>query len=207
MPSKVSDVAMPLAEVDRLIALVKAWADSYPVEAVIALWEGRAWIAKRHANWQALCEAEFTPFAGQLTVETRLPIIAALRSAGMSTRAIGPAVGLGKSQAAYLTQVPGHRAPDRVIGTDGRSYPAIIMPTPEQLAVAEEAMALVRRDEWYLHWTAAAAGFASETAKWLDQTSFADRDGASIAEILRAAENARAAAAHVASAIKKENPQ
>ena len=66
-------------------------------EELIALWNGRAWISLGHASWDALCEAEFWGIRVALPVSERREVVSSMRAEGMSTRAIGSALGVGKS--------------------------------------------------------------------------------------------------------------
>jgi hypothetical protein len=84
-----------------------------------------AWKLLGYSSWPAYVAAEFTNARRDLDPETRVDLVAKLAGLGMSTRAIAPVVGVGKSTVARdLAGVPDGTRPDYVvIGLDGRRYP------------------------------------------------------------------------------------
>ncbi|MEU4592905.1 hypothetical protein [Micromonospora aurantiaca (nom. illeg.)] len=95
--------------------------------AEIALaWERRDWQVLEYADWQAYVDGEFGADRLKLPTEHRQKAVAELRLAGMSTRAIGTALGVGQSTVRDdLRQLSGTtQLPDKVRGTDGRERPA-----------------------------------------------------------------------------------
>lgn len=116
-------------------AVVNAWDD------LIALFAQRAWLALDYPSWEALCDAELDGARIALPRQDRREVVGRMREAGMSTRAIGQAVGVPKSTVsddlrlsesgqstesgdspALGTDVPS--APSTVTSLDGRQRPA-----------------------------------------------------------------------------------
>ncbi|HET6729150.1 MAG TPA: hypothetical protein VFG96_07005 [Jiangellaceae bacterium] len=87
----------------------------------------RAWELLGYPSWTAYVTSEFSNAQRGLDPQTRVDLVARLAGLGMSTRAIGSVVGVGKSTVARdLAGVPpGTREPppDAVIGRDGRTHP------------------------------------------------------------------------------------
>lgn len=101
-------------------------------EELIALWNGRAWISLGHASWDALCEAEFWGIRVALPVSERREVVSSMRAEGMSTRAIGSALGVDHSTVVrdLPTGADAPVPPERVTSLDGRQRPAR-QPAPE----------------------------------------------------------------------------
>lgn len=93
------------------------------VELIRTAYRGRAWESLGYDSWAALCAAEFRDV--DLPRDKRLALVADLRADGMSTRAIAAAVNVdARSVRRDLREQLGHSAPpERVTGTDGRTYP------------------------------------------------------------------------------------
>lgn len=91
---------------------------------------GRAWVALDYQSWDAMCTAEFDGARLRVPREQRVEQVQSLRSAGLSTRAIGAALGIDKSTVRRdLPAAPdGARGADAprepVVGQDGKAYPA-----------------------------------------------------------------------------------
>jgi SAM-dependent methyltransferase len=95
------------------------------VELIADALKGKAWVALGYGSWGDLVDAqgwEFTP----RTSTDRAALAQVLRESGMSYRAIGKLVGASKSQIERDVEgiVP-NGTPDEVVGTDGKSYPAL----------------------------------------------------------------------------------
>jgi hypothetical protein len=75
---------------DIKVALSFIW------ELVRQAWDGHAWEALGYESWSDYCRTEF-PDRPQISREARPELIAAMREAGMSLRAIEAATGLSKS--------------------------------------------------------------------------------------------------------------
>jgi len=202
------------ARLDRVRgALGLVWDD------LVALYEGRAWLALGHASWEALCDAELGGARVPASRLERREAVRQLRGAGMSTRAIGTALGaseatvrrdLGQAGASNdavadrngAPTVPGDTErteaplappaepvpsaePPRVVGLDGKAYPAA-RPAPQPDAAAavaawvdsgEEVRAARLRHEW-LKWMSRFYPFpheATDTRLGLDDLSDLDR--------------------------------
>lgn len=89
--------------------------------------KGRAWIALGYASWDAMCEAEFDGAVIRLPREDRREAVASLREAGLSTRAIGSALGVSPQTVVndQLSNVGQSTTPETVTSLDGRQRPAI----------------------------------------------------------------------------------
>jgi len=122
----VAPADMQQAEARDRLARVKAhvtaaWDD------LIALYQRRAWIALGHSSWDALCDAELDGTRIALPRQERRQVVGKMRDAGMSTRAIGQAVGVS-----YDTVQKDVKTTDRnlsdppatVTSLDGRQRPA-----------------------------------------------------------------------------------
>jgi hypothetical protein len=89
-------------------------------------YRGRAWEVLGYESWDAYCVAEFDSLHGlRLPREERQEVVASLRDAGLSLRAISSATGISKTTAQHDAQVYqiGTPEPARVIGIDGKQYP------------------------------------------------------------------------------------
>lgn len=103
-----------------------AWDD------LVALWSRRAWLSLGHPSWDALCDAELDGARIALPREQRREVVGRMREAGMSTRAIGSAVGVHHDTVAQDIKAtvgfPTVERPAAVISLDGRRRPAIQPP-------------------------------------------------------------------------------
>lgn len=84
--------ALTAAEARERIDRVKGHVDQIS-EDVLQLWHGLAWQALGYDDWYSMCDAEFEVRI-QLPREKRQELVADLSSEGMSTRAIGAAIGV-----------------------------------------------------------------------------------------------------------------
>jgi transposase-like protein len=112
---------------------------------IIRAYNGRAWAALGYSTWDDYCSTEFDGARIKLPREDRREVVASLREAGMSVRAIAAATGASKNTiAADVSQIgtpePTTTAIDfddeiveaeivevtvpKVTGVDGKSYPA-----------------------------------------------------------------------------------
>lgn len=89
------------------------------VDLVGRLYAGRAWEALGHESWEALCRAEVR--VPRLDRGERAEVVLELRAAGLSTRAIGSAVGIGDATVRrdLATASDDAVAPETVVGLDG----------------------------------------------------------------------------------------
>jgi hypothetical protein len=96
-------------------------------DLVIEAYKTGAWAALGYGTWQAYCVTEFaaTRWARAIPVPERREITQRARSAGMSQRAIGAALGVDRSTVQEdLAAGGGNPPPDNVIGIDGKRYDA-----------------------------------------------------------------------------------
>lgn len=114
-----------------------------------AAWERQDWLALGYLSWDGYIHGEFGEHRlPMITREQRRNLVADLRSGGLSTRAIGSVLGVDPKTVrndlsdaggdfsppadvdqnrATLGEIDGVLAiaPDRIVGADGKSYPAI----------------------------------------------------------------------------------
>jgi transposase len=86
---------------------------------------GRAWLALGYESWPDYIKGEFNHAPLSLPREERKAVVALLRGQGMSTRAIGPAIGVTDRTVANDLAGAKFFAPDElapVIGLDGKKY-------------------------------------------------------------------------------------
>lgn len=94
-------------------------------DKITAAFVGRAWEALGYLSWHSYCAGEFAD-ARMVRMDPvqRSEISADMRKSGMSTRAIGSALGVSHTEVQRSlpggTDVP----PGPVTGTDGKTYPA-----------------------------------------------------------------------------------
>lgn len=111
-----------------------SWDELAPL--VTVAYRRRAWVALGYESWDAYCSAEMDGARLALPVAERRERTAELRDAGMSTRAIGSALGVdpktvrndlasgGEYSPPEQTAANAPESPRTVTGTDGRNYPA-----------------------------------------------------------------------------------
>lgn len=112
--------------VDRVKAAVESGRQD-----LVALWRGRAWIALGYETWDALCDVEFGVRMA-LPRDERREIVSGLRREGMSTRAIGSALGVDQKTVVRDLSTEADASddlPDTVTGLDGRQRPAKVTTT------------------------------------------------------------------------------
>lgn len=127
-----TDIAM--ARVERAISVAQKRAERIRggMQSFIATrkeiataYAERDWFTLGYASFEAYVESEFSEARLRLSPDERREAVAELRRAGMSTRAIGAALGVSKDTAARdLSTVSDETVPDRITGTDGREQPA-----------------------------------------------------------------------------------
>lgn len=105
-------------------------------ERIATAYLGRSWIALGYPSWDALCDAEFDGARIRIPREQRAEQVQSLASQGLSTRAIGAALGVGattvKRDLATGPDGPVDRPP--VQSLDGRTRPAT-QPRPAPASV------------------------------------------------------------------------
>lgn len=126
---------------DRL-ARVKEGVERLYVD-VVALYQGRAWIALGYASWNDLCEAEFAGTRFRLPAAERAEVIGQMREAGMSTRAIASAVGVTHTTVRREVSTGTFVPVDTVHSLDGRVMPAratrvSLQPPPDPLGLLSD---------------------------------------------------------------------
>lgn len=108
---------------------------------IIEAFQGSAWSVLGYGTWDAYCAGEF---AGarmvRLDREQRREIVAEMRQAGMSSRAI--ASSLGVDQKTVINDLPAGEessSPALITGTDGKTYPAPA-PRPQEPINEDESV-------------------------------------------------------------------
>jgi hypothetical protein len=110
--------ALDAAEARELVDRINATLAEV-VDLIERLYIGRAWEALGYASWDELCRAEVR--VPRLDRGERAELVLELRSAGMSTRAIGSAVGVGDATIRRdLATAPDDAVePDTITAVDG----------------------------------------------------------------------------------------
>ena len=91
--------------------------------AVWALWNGRGWIALGYSSWGDMCDARFNSTFIRIPRERRQEVVCSLAEKGMSTRAIGSALGVSDFTVRKDKKDSGASFIAPVTGTDGKTYP------------------------------------------------------------------------------------
>jgi SAM-dependent methyltransferase len=129
-------IVMSEVEARHLVDQINATADRL-ADLAIEAYARRAWLSLGYASWDAFTAAEIQlPKLGR---DERRELVASLRSAGMSTRAIGSAIGVApktvRRDLAGGAFAPPEK-PDKVVGADGKTYEPT-RPTPTRAAPGE----------------------------------------------------------------------
>lgn len=91
-------------------------------EKMMDLYEGRAWIALGYSSWGELCDTEFKANNFRIPREDRREIVMSMRERGMSTRAIGKAIGVGYDTVQReINATDRNRSVEEITGLDGRT--------------------------------------------------------------------------------------
>jgi hypothetical protein len=91
---------------------------------VSAAYAQRDWTALGYADWQSYVDGEYGAERLRLSPEHRQKAVAELRLAGMSTRAIGSALGVSKDTVARELAGVSSATPVEIQGADGKTYAA-----------------------------------------------------------------------------------
>jgi hypothetical protein len=128
-------------------------------------YQRRAWIPLGYPTWDEYTSAEFGSGRIKIPREERAEVVSSLRDAGLSTRAIGAATGVGrmtvhrelagvsngtvaKSDSDNISFSGSTEETASVVGLDGRTYR-----TTRELPPAEgDSDETVRRDKWMAVW-------------------------------------------------------
>lgn len=126
---KAADAAGDLTELsaraltDRIGRLVERMQQTVDELAglIAAAYERRAWAALGYSNWNAYVSAEFGTNRLRLDRDERQALVVQLRSTGMSTRAVGSALGVDQKTVVNDSGEE-NSSPATVVGLDGKSY-------------------------------------------------------------------------------------
>lgn len=152
-------------------------------ELIIEAYQRRAWVALGYDNWDAYTSAEFGHLRLRLPREERQEIVASMREAGMSIRAIASATGASKNTIHGDLSQSGTGSVE-VIGTDGKAYhPA----SPVDRAVAVlDGMTDEERDEvWSRLDDASQSGTPARVTTVAELRSAMDEIGKPVEECIR----------------------
>ncbi len=121
-------------------------------ERVTTAYLGRAWVALGYESWDAMTDAEFPGARLRIPREQRSEQVQSLRAAGLSTRAIGSALGVHHDTVASDIKAatvgnPTVDSPTTVRSLDGRNRPAAQPPRPAPAPVVPLADAVARYPE------------------------------------------------------------
>lgn len=124
-----TDIALPAAEqararADRIRSGMRVLAEWQ--QDVIAAYAARDWDALGYETWDAYIDGEYGEHRVRLPREQRREIVAGMSAAGMSTRAIGAAVGVDHKTVVNDRAATGENSPvpETVMSLDGRERPA-----------------------------------------------------------------------------------
>ena len=92
------------------------------LDLVERLYVGRGWQALGYPSWADMCRAEIV--LPRLDRGDRADLVNALRGMGMSTRAIGSALGVSKDTVVRDLATVSDETVDEIVGLDGRRRPA-----------------------------------------------------------------------------------
>jgi transposase-like protein len=106
-------------------------------ELIVRAYRERAWAVLDYDSWDEYCRREFATLPSRrVSPEERADIVAGLREAGLSIRAIASATGHSVTTVqsdiqVYQTDTPDvDESPPTITGTDGKYYPAKREPNP-----------------------------------------------------------------------------
>lgn len=93
-------------------------------ELVIKAFDEKAWVPLGYTSWDDYCKTEFKSGYISIPREERVKTVAALKERGMSNRAVASSLGVSHTTVKRDLEGGTNVPPDRVTGTDGKSYPA-----------------------------------------------------------------------------------
>lgn len=103
---------------------------------IIEAYDGKAWQALGYETWSAYVDAELKTNRLKLDRAERQTVVLELTDAGMSTRAVGSALGVAKGTVDNDVANSGHLESAPVTGLDGKTYTK--KPKPEPIIVDAE---------------------------------------------------------------------
>ena len=119
------------------------------IVGMVEMWRGQGWLALGYSSWDDLCDSELRGMRVNLPIESRREVVAELTDEGMSTRAIGSALGLHHDTVASDRKAGvGNPTPDPTptVGLDGKTYqprPTREVTTSETVTVDAETGEIV----------------------------------------------------------------
>lgn len=147
-------------------------------EVIAEIHRDRLWLALHYATWDDACDALMGGWRVQIPREDRREIVAELRDEGLSTRAIGAAIGV--SEGTVRNDLAGAQdyAPDAdptpVTGLDGKTYtpkPATVIHIEPDEVPDDEVAEVTATLESYIDGSAdvRAARIRADFSKWIVQ--------------------------------------
>lgn len=107
-------------EARQIVARVRAGVDTVRVD-ITRLHQGKAHVALGYASWDSMCDGELG-IRLALPRDDRVALVTDLRDQGMSTRAIGSALGIDHTTVMDDARRGGNPPPAEITGTDGKTY-------------------------------------------------------------------------------------
>jgi hypothetical protein len=101
-------------------------------EMLTRAYQGRAWLALGHSSWDEYLDRELGDVRVRLPRAERREVVASMRDAGMSTRAIAASIGVSDGTVRNDAGAQDY-APGPVTGRDGKTYNPrpVVDPAPE----------------------------------------------------------------------------
>lgn len=116
------EVAITHMDADRartLISQLRTAVDDVRA-AIVELYQGRAWLPLGYPDWDAMCDAEIGVRL-HLPIQARRALVTDLSANGLSSRAIGSALGMDQ-RTTRRDRGAANAAPATVVGLDGKRY-------------------------------------------------------------------------------------
>lgn len=117
------------------------------IVGMVEMWRGQGWLALGYSSWDDLCDSELRGMRVNLPIESRREVVAELTDEGMSTRAIGAALGVDHKTVVNDRRSGGESSPPApTVGLDGKTYqprPTREVTTSETVTVDAETGEIV----------------------------------------------------------------
>ena len=134
---------------------------------IIAAYQRRDWARLGYATWEEYVHGEFGTHRVKVTRSQRREIVERLRGEGLSTRAIGAALGVDQRTVRRdLPAAAGDAVPGRVVGVDGKSYTAPEAPPTGPSPAEASPAAAPRRRPLGVEAAEAAATLDAALSRW-----------------------------------------
>ncbi|MFI5720198.1 hypothetical protein [Nocardia sp. NPDC051750] len=115
-------------------------------ELIQEAWYRRVWEPLGYGSWDSYCQAELDTVRLRIPREERQGVVASLRESGMSTRAIGSAIGVDQKTVSNDLRGREENSSGEVRGLDGKSYaPPNARIRPHRRPIVNQALEAVRQ--------------------------------------------------------------